>query len=86
MLRPRGLRDLAGGHPDSKRRAGGGASSDLPLGVQAVGVAALLMAGLLQNATLAVVFLGQLVEGRLDDAILQMKLQVWGRLFLNLVV
>ena len=43
-LRPQGPGALAGGHPDSKRRAGGGASLDLLLGVQAVGVAALLMA------------------------------------------
>lgn len=65
MMRLWGLGASAGGHPD-RRRAGGGASLDFLLGVQAIGVAAFLTAvhcrRLLQKTTLAVVFLGQLVE------------------------
>lgn len=45
QLKPQGLGAWAGGHPSGKRRADGGASSDLLLGVQVVGVAALLTAG-----------------------------------------
>ena len=74
-----GLGAQAGSHPAGKGRAGGGALFDL-LGAQVVDVAAFLAvvdnAGVNVSITLGahhlvlVIFLGQLVWGRLDDATL----------------
>lgn len=78
------------------RRGGGGALFNLLLGAQIVGMAVLLGAddsvGVQASTTLAedklvmVVFLGQCMEGRLNDASPEPRHQVQGRLFLDIVV
>ena len=78
------------------RRASGEDVSDLLLGAQVVGLATLLVAvdstGVQVSITLAtdhfvtVVLLGKLAEGRLDDTTLQVKHQVYGGFFLDIIV
>lgn len=78
------------------RRGGGGALFNLLLGAQIVGMAILFGAddsvGVQASTTLAgdqlvmVVFLGQCMEGRLNDASSEPRHQVQGRLFLDIVV
>ena len=90
-MRPQDHGAWAGGRPAGKGEAGGGALLDLLLGAQVVGVAALLAAvdstGVQAGVTLAadhlvaVVFLSELAEGRLNDAASQTKHQVQGGLY-----
>ena len=95
-MRPQDQGAWAGGRPAGKGEAGEGALFDLLLGAQVVGVVALLATvdstGVQAGVTLgadhlvAVVFLSELTEGRLNDAASQMKRQVQGGLFLDIVV
>lgn len=83
----------AGGHPAGGRRAGGRALFDLPLGPQVVAVTTLLTAvdstgvqvsgAPAEDHLGAIVFLGRLVEGRLEEAAAQVRHWAQGRLSLH---
>ena len=97
LLRPQGHGAWAGGCSADKGEASGKVLFDLLLGVQVVGAATFLLeavhsvgvqASIILGADhlVAVVFLSELAEGRLNDATSQAKHQVKGGLFLDIVV